>query len=58
MGQASLKTKTAQIPPFPPNKVDENIEKKNNNNFENSFRVASFQELFASKNSILQLKWR
>lgn len=35
--------------------LKENIKKKEN--FDNSFKTASFQDLFASKNSILQQKW-
>ena len=51
-------------PPPPPVNIDENLEKKKNrkkkkeNNLDNSFRKPSFQAFFASKSSILQLKFR
>ena len=50
---ASPKTKTAQAllpPPLPPVNVDRNLGGKN---LDNRFKITTFKELLASKNSIL-----
>ena len=61
---ASLKTKTVQasLPHSLLLMLMKILKKKNKtkqtNDLDNSFRRATFQEFFAFKNSILQLKWR
>ena len=54
---ASPKTRAAHSSPL---RLSMLVKKNNNNNnnLDNSFWTPSFQELFAFKNSILQLKWR